>query len=522
MRLPRPALALLALTLAGPALLSAQEQPLAAGSEGVPLPKKKKHVQPVYPPEALAQGIRGIVILDLVIDTEGRVTETKIIRSIPGLDEAALAAVQQWVYEPVEVDGKPVSVRLTVPITFALKLPEMTRQDGIPELRQGVRPQWPREGKGRGLAVADVTLEPDGRIALARIIEGEEPWSTSLLRAVRTWRFRAAPDDVTVSFRVEAEFLPGGPDRGDVKLRLSGLREARHFDVPQEETAALTEAEPEAATEPSPEALPDSGPPPSADEQARRETAETAPAPSPGVAAGPVAGEASAPGPGTQEPAPGTPPEAPETPEVADASTNAPEAAPAAPEATPAAAAAPPSIAEAPPAVEETPPGAAEAPPAPLPTPASPPPAPKAPGEPQRPGPVGAQVSEVDPTAAPPIEVLTASLPPLPPENGISAIRGVELEPGVPDLARGRRPVAPPFARMAGANGVVTVEFSVSAGGITTVQRAEGPDVFLPAATQAVESWIFRRTRPDRAYLIAVFTYEDDLASAVVRPQPAP
>jgi hypothetical protein len=37
-----------------------------------------------------------------------------------------------------------------------------------------------------------------------------------------------------------------------------------------------------------------------------------------------------------------------------------------------------------------------------------------------------------------------------------------------------------------------------------------------------VESWIFRRTRADRAYLTAVFTYEDDLASAVVRPQSAP
>lgn len=109
--------------------------------------------------------------------------------------------------------------------------------------------------------------------------------------------------------------------------------------------------------------------------------------------------------------------------------------------------------------------------------------------------------------------------PPLPPENGISAIRGVELEPGVPDLTRGRRPVSPPLARMVAANGVVEVQFSVSAGGITTVQRTDGPDVLQPAATAAVESWIFRRTRADRAYLTAVFTYDDDLASAVVRPQ---
>ena len=79
----------LAVLLAGPALAPAQsaDEPLAAGTDDVPIPKKKKHVQPSYPQEALAEGIRGIVILDLVIDTQGRVVETHFIRSIPGLDE---------------------------------------------------------------------------------------------------------------------------------------------------------------------------------------------------------------------------------------------------------------------------------------------------------------------------------------------------------------------------------------------------------------------------------------------------
>jgi len=236
MRLSRSALALLALALLGPALLVAQE-PLAAGSDGVPVPKKKKHVQPIYPKEALAQGIRGIVILDLVIDTEGRVAETSIIRSIPGLDEAALTAVTQWTYSPVKVDGKPVSVRLTVPITFALKLPQMNRQPGIPPLRQGVTPPWPESNEGGGgKTVADVTLEPDGRIGLARILEGEDPWSTSLLQALRTWRFSAPPDDATVSFQVAAEFIPGrGRDSGGtVRLDLRSLRETAILDAPEE------------------------------------------------------------------------------------------------------------------------------------------------------------------------------------------------------------------------------------------------------------------------------------------------
>ena len=80
------------------------------------------------------------------------------------------------------------------------------------------------------------TLDPDGRIGLARILEGEEPWSTALLQALRTWRFSAPPDDATVSFKVAAEFVPGrGRDsKGAVRLDLSGLREMAILDAPAE------------------------------------------------------------------------------------------------------------------------------------------------------------------------------------------------------------------------------------------------------------------------------------------------
>ena len=62
-------------------------------------------------------------------------------------------------------------------------------------------------------------------------------------------------------------------------------------------------------------------------------------------------------------------------------------------------------------------------------------------------------------------------------------------------------------ARMAGATGTVEVAFSVSAAGATTIQNVTGPDLLKKAAEQAVASWVFRRTRADRAYLVAVFSY---------------
>lgn len=126
------------------------------------------------------------------------------------------------------------------------------------------------------------------------------------------------------------------------------------------------------------------------------------------------------------------------------------------------------------------------------------------------------------PTSPPPVEVITAPPPAPPPENGVSAIRDVTLEPGIPDLARGRRPVAPPLARMSGTVGTVEVAFSVSAGGTTQIQTTQGPEPLRTAAEQAVASWVFRRERADRLYLLAVFSYTGDKGSAVVRPQAAP
>jgi TonB family protein len=75
-------------------------------------------VAPPRPPEAEAAGAGGAVILEIRVDETGSVSDAKILRSIPLLDEAALAAVRQWRYEPTIVDGRPVPVKMTVTVDF--------------------------------------------------------------------------------------------------------------------------------------------------------------------------------------------------------------------------------------------------------------------------------------------------------------------------------------------------------------------------------------------------------------------
>ena len=108
---------------------------------------------------------------------------------------------------------------------------------------------------------------------------------------------------------------------------------------------------------------------------------------------------------------------------------------------------------------------------------------------------------------------------PAPPTPGLSAVRDVTLAAGVPDLVKGRRPVAPPLARMQGVSGTVDVSFAVDAAGSAAVREVTGPDSLKEAARQTVASWTFRRTTPERLFLAATLTYKGDTASAAVRAQ---
>jgi protein TonB len=84
-------------------------------------PRKIKHVDPVYPPIAIQARVQGVVILECTIGPEGKVTETKVLHSIPLLDQAARQAVSQWEFEPTLIKGLPVPIIMTATVNFSLR-----------------------------------------------------------------------------------------------------------------------------------------------------------------------------------------------------------------------------------------------------------------------------------------------------------------------------------------------------------------------------------------------------------------
>ena len=88
--------------------------------DGFSVPTRIRGVPPVYPPEAQAAGIEGIVVLKATIGRTGEVIDVEVQRSVPLLDEAAIAAVSEWRYAPLLVDGDPIRVQMTVSVDFTL------------------------------------------------------------------------------------------------------------------------------------------------------------------------------------------------------------------------------------------------------------------------------------------------------------------------------------------------------------------------------------------------------------------
>lgn len=84
-------------------------------------PIKVRDVRPVYPLDAQSARISGVVIIEATIDTDGRVYDAKVLRSIPALDQAALDAVRQWEFTPTLLEGVPVPVIMTVTVNFTLQ-----------------------------------------------------------------------------------------------------------------------------------------------------------------------------------------------------------------------------------------------------------------------------------------------------------------------------------------------------------------------------------------------------------------
>ena len=85
------------------------------------LPEAITRVSPRYPDIAIQSGTEGTVMIQVLVGKDGKVKDTKVVDSIPVLDDEAVKAVKQWVFKPALVNNRPIAIWVAVPVRFTLR-----------------------------------------------------------------------------------------------------------------------------------------------------------------------------------------------------------------------------------------------------------------------------------------------------------------------------------------------------------------------------------------------------------------
>jgi len=149
-------------------------------------------VRPVYPPLAKTADIQGKVALQVVVGTDGSVSDIKVASGHPLLVKAALEAVQKWRYAPMD---EPAVTDVT--IDFAL--PKGDNADGIlapPMLIFRPSPPYPNDAKLaklQGAVVLEVMIAADGTVRDDKVINSlDKELDDIALKTVKRWKFLPA------------------------------------------------------------------------------------------------------------------------------------------------------------------------------------------------------------------------------------------------------------------------------------------------------------------------------------------
>jgi TonB family protein len=192
-------------------------QPASVAAPPRPTLAPTKKIDATYPDKAKRAGVQGDVWLDVIVLADGTVKSVTIAKSLDtvfGLDQAAIAAIRQWVYPPL-TDGRATRPPVRVVIPFRLPgapaavsvatLEEFGKDAFhpvgrdprvvLPKLKHQVTPVYTTAGlraKIVGSVEAEAVVLPDGTVGQVRVVKSlDQPTGLDdqALGAAREWMF---------------------------------------------------------------------------------------------------------------------------------------------------------------------------------------------------------------------------------------------------------------------------------------------------------------------------------------------
>lgn len=151
----------------------------------------------------------GTVVLDLLVTEKGEVESVQVRRDIAPLTGAAVRSVKEWTFAPAKFDGKAVTSRMTVAVTFNppsvlaanVPLPPLIQQDDAartessfhpPEVTLATFPTYPADASWPGTVVIEATINEAGKVQSTKVLRDVPPFTAKAIQAVGDWKFLPA------------------------------------------------------------------------------------------------------------------------------------------------------------------------------------------------------------------------------------------------------------------------------------------------------------------------------------------
>ncbi|MBB5061382.1 outer membrane biosynthesis protein TonB [Granulicella aggregans] len=161
-------------------------------------------VTPNYGTIIRRTGVNGAVFFRALVGCNGNVESVTIVSGPEALRQTTVDAVKQWTYRPYLIDGKKVSVDLSMGISesFGAEVLFETVSPGRVRVSSGVMagqllsriepiiPTLPLDAKVSGATVLRAVIGRDGRVLELTPISGPELLRGPVMGAVRQWRYR--------------------------------------------------------------------------------------------------------------------------------------------------------------------------------------------------------------------------------------------------------------------------------------------------------------------------------------------
>jgi TonB family protein len=211
-----------------------QIQPQVVVGNSNPQPKILKSPVGHFPDEALKKNIEGKVVLTVVVNEKGRVTEAKVLSGPPEFYQVAIDSVKQWEFEPPA--HPPMETKVEIEFGYEKECPGPISDAGgvgsggwlrskkgtvISEDFDAHQPSPPyfeedRKAGIAGVMILSIAVTPDGRVKDVHVVKSLSPrLDEAAMDTVRRWRFKlikggpdALPDDFELPIIYRATCKP--------------------------------------------------------------------------------------------------------------------------------------------------------------------------------------------------------------------------------------------------------------------------------------------------------------------------